>query len=132
MGKKLEMLRNLLYEVDSKKETVFSEGPAPLTQEEKRAFAETVNRYSEIVESMISKRKLQEMMQEVEKMVEVGSRYIAESDGDVTDKVSESRRMRYVEAACNEAKKACNEILIAERRLEAALSDIGEGFNKYF
>ena len=132
MGKKLETLRNLLYEIDSKKETVFSDGPAPLTSEEKRAFAETVNRYSEIVESMISKRKLQEMMQEVEKMVEVGSRYIAESDGDVTDKVSESRRMKYVEAACNEAKKACNEILIAERRLEAALSDIGEGFNKYF
>ena len=132
MGKKLETLRNILYEVDENKQTVFSEGPAPLTSEEKRDFAETISRYSEIVESMISKRKLQEMMQQVEKMVEVGSRYIAESGADFTDKVSENRRIKYVETACNEAKKACNEILIAERRLEAALSDIGEGFNKYF
>lgn len=131
MGKKLDLLRNILNETDTK-QTVFSEGPAPLTQEEKQQFAEAISRYSETVNAMISKRKLQEMMQEVEKMVEVGSRYIAESDADVTDKVSESRRMKYVEAACNEAKKACNEILIAERRLEAALSDIGEGFNKYF
>ena len=36
MGKKLEALRNLLYEQDVKKETVFSEGPAPLSEEEKQ------------------------------------------------------------------------------------------------
>jgi len=132
MGKKLEALRNLLYEVDENKQTVFSEAPAPLTEEEKQQFAEAISRYSETVEAMLPKQNLEEMMSGVAKMVETAGRMIAESQNEMLDKVAESRRQKFIEASCNEAKKACNELVINRRKLEAALNDIGEGLNKYF
>ena len=41
MKSKLQTLRDLLYETETKK-TVFSEQPEPLTTEDKRAFAESL------------------------------------------------------------------------------------------
>ena len=73
MGKKLEALRNLLYEQDVKKETVFSEGPAPLSEEEKQQFSEAISRYEETVNAMVTKRNLEEMVMGVSKMVETAS-----------------------------------------------------------
>jgi methionyl-tRNA synthetase len=132
MGKKLETLRNLLYEMDSKKETVFSEGPAPVTQEEKQAFAEAISRYSETVDAMVSERDLERMVEGVVKMVETADRMIAESEHEMLDKINEKRRMRMVNEAVNELKKCANEIVINERRMKACLEDIGVGLNKYY
>ena len=132
MGKKLEALRNLLYEQDVKKETVFSEGPAPLSEEEKQRFSEAISRYEETVNAMLTKRNLEEMVIGVSKMVETAERMIGESQNEMLDKVAESRRMKMVTAAVNDLKKAATEVVINERKMEAALNDIGEGLNKYF
>ena len=59
MGKKLETLRSMLYEMDAKK-NVFQEGPMPLTQEEKQQFAESLRTFSRLGESVYSQRKLEE------------------------------------------------------------------------
>ena len=132
MGKKLEALKNLLYEQDVKKETVFSEGPAPLSEEEKQRFAEAISRYEETVNAMLTKRNLEEMVMGVSKMVETAERMIGESQNEMLDKVAESRRMKMVTAAVNDLKKAATEVVINERKMEAALNDIGEGLGKYF
>ena len=132
MGKKLEALRNLLYEQDVKKETVFSEGPAPLSEEEKQQFSEAISRYEETVNAMITKRNLEEMVMGVSKMVETAERMIGESQNEYLDKVAENRRMKMVTAAVNDLKKAATEVVINERKMEAALNDIGEGLGKYF
>ena len=132
MGKKLEALRNLLYEQDVKKETVFSEGPAPLSEEEKQQFSEAISRYEETVNAMLTKRNLEEMVIGVSKMVETAERMIGESQNELLDKVAESRRMKMVTAAVNDLKKAATEVVINERKMEAALNDIGEGLGKYF
>ena len=132
MGKKLEALRNLLYEQDVKKETVFSEGPAPLSEEEKQQFSEAISRYEETVNAMITKRNLEEMVMGVSKMVETAERMIGESQNEMLDKVAENRRLKMVTAAVNDLKKAATEVVINERKMEAALNDIGEGLGKYF
>jgi hypothetical protein len=131
MGKKLETLRNILYEFDSDKKNVFQEQEAPMSAEEKRNLAETVARYSEIVEQMLPQQNLQEMMNQVSSMVEMAGKYIKENE-DQIEKLQAGRTHKFIESSCNEAKKACNEIEIAKRRLTAALDDIGEGLNKYF
>ena len=132
MGKKLEALRNLLYEQDVKKETVFSEGPAPLSEEEKQQFSEAISRYEETVNAMVTKRNLEEMVMGVSKMVETAERMIGESQNEMLEKVAENRRMKMVTAAVNDLKKAATEVVINERKMEAALNDIGEGLGKYF
>jgi len=132
MGKKLEALKNLLYEQDVKKETVFSEGPAPLSEEEKQRFAEAISRYEETVNAMLTKRNLEEMVMGVSKMVETAERMIGESQNEMLEKVAEKRRMKMVTAAVNDLKKAATEVVINERKMEAALNDIGEGLGKYF
>jgi len=130
-NKNLKALINLLKE-DASKQTVFSEAPTPLTEEEKQSFAENIGRYSEIVDSMVTKRNLEEMVTGVSKMVEIAERMIGESQNEMLDKVAESRRLKYVNAAVVELKKAATEVVINERKMEAALNDIGEGLNKYF
>ena len=130
-NKNLNALMNLLKE-DASKQTVFSEAPTPLTEEEKQSFAENIGRYSEIVDSMVTKRNLEEMVTGVSKMVEIAERMIGESQNEMLDKVAESRRLKYVNAAVVELKKAASEVVINERKMEAALNDIGEGLNKYF
>jgi hypothetical protein len=57
---------------------------------------------------------------------------ITESDGDVVDKVSESRHLKYVESALSELQKSANEVMIQERRMSAAYEDIAEGLRKYY
>ena len=130
-NKNLKALQNFLNE-DASKQTVFSEAPTPLTEEEKQSFAENIGRYSEIVDSMVTKRNLEEMVTGVSKMVETAERMIGESQNEMLDKIAESRRLKYVNAAVVELKKAATEVVINERKMEAALNDIGEGLNKYF
>ncbi len=132
-AKNLNAIRNLLYEQQqSTKETVFSEGPAALTEEEKQQFAEAISRYSETVESMVTQRNLEDMVNGVSKMVETAERMIGESQNEMLEKVAEGRRMKLVNTAVNDLKKAATEVVINERKMEAALNDIGEGLNKYF
>ena len=51
MKSKLQTLRDLLYE--NEKKMVFSEAEAPLSVEEKKAFAETLKSFSVMAQTMI-------------------------------------------------------------------------------
>jgi methyl-accepting chemotaxis protein len=134
MKSKLQTLRDLLYEQDTKtKQTVFAEQPAPLSIEEKRAFAEGLNRFSEIAESMRARgTQLKEAVDRMTKMVETAGRMISESDEDMVDKINSKRHLEYVNKALTEMQKSANEVMIHERRMEAACEDIGEGLRKYY
>jgi len=131
MGKKLETLKNLLYEMDSKK-NVFQEGPAPLTIEEKRAFSESLKTFSQLGESVYSKRKLEEAVTTIERMVETARRLVNEASDDVVESTAAGRHFNYMDNALKEFKKSANEILIHERRCSQAYEDIAEGLKKYY
>ena len=131
MGKKLETLRNLLYEVDKKK-TVFDDQPTPLTIEEKRAFSESLKTFSQLGESIYSTRKIEEAVMQIEKMVETANRLVVEEAEDLVDNVSAGRHFNTMQNALKELKKSCNEIVIHERRASIAYEDIAEGLKKYY
>lgn len=131
MKTKLQTLRDLLYETDTKKRTVFSDQPAPLTNEDKRAFMESLKTFSQLGESVYGNRNLEEITERLSKMVETASRMVTEKE-DIVDSVSASRHMKHVAAALNEFKKSAAEMMIHERRLAAAYEDIAEGLNKYY
>jgi hypothetical protein len=132
MKSKLQTLRDLLYEREEKR-TVFEEQPAPLSVEEKRAFAEGLNRFSEISESMRARgTQLKEAVDRMTSMVETAGRMISESDGDMVDKINSKRHLEYVNKALAEMQKSVSEVMIHERRMEAACEDIREGLSKYY
>ena len=132
MKSKLQTLRDLLYEREDKR-TVFQEQPTPLSIEEKRAFAEGLNRFSEIAESMRARgAQLKEAVDRMTTMVETAGRMISESDDDVVEKISAKRHLEYVNKALVEMQKSANEVMIHERRMESACEDIREGLRKYY
>jgi len=131
MGKKLETLRGLLYEMDSK-QNVFQEGPAPLTTEEKRAFVESLRTFSQLGESVYSKRQLEEAVSKIERMVETAQRHVNEASSDVVEATAAGRHFKYMSEALKEFKKAATEVIINERKCAQAYEDIAEGLKKYY
>jgi hypothetical protein len=133
MKSKLQLVRDLLYERDEKKQTVFGEQPAPLSIDEKRALADGLSRFSELAETLRARgERLKESVEQISKMVEVADRMISESENDVVDKIDASRRSKFVKASLTELQKSANEVMIHERRMEAACEDIREGLSKYY
>ncbi len=129
-NRNLKALRDLLSE-DATKQTVFSEGPTPLTTEQKRQFAEAVKTFSQMGESVYSTGKLKEIVERISNIVETATQLVTEKE-DMVDSVSASRQMKHVGAALKEFQKSANEVMIHERRMEAAFEDIAEGIQKYF
>lgn len=132
MKSKLQTLRELLYEQDTKK-TVFSEKEAPLSIEEKKAFAEALNTFSTMSETVMARgQRLQEAVERVTKMVETANRLVNESGDDLVEKVAAGRHMKLIEGALKDFQRSANEVMIHERRMEAAYQDIAEGLKKYY
>ena len=129
-NKNLERIQDLLNE-NTPKQTVFSEGPAPLTTEQKKQFAEAVKTFSQMGESVYSNGKLKEIVERISNIVETATQLVTEKE-DLVDSVSASRQMKHVGAALKEFTKSANEVMIHERRMEAAFEDIAEGIQKYF
>ena len=91
MKSKLQTLRDLLYEREEKKQTVFGEQPEPLTVDDKRALAEGLSRFSELAEILRARgERLKESVEQISKMVEVADRMISESDDEMVDKIDAS------------------------------------------
>lgn len=135
MKSKLDTLRDLLYERDMNlnKQTVFSEKDAPLSIDDKKAFAEALNTFSSLSETVMARgQKLQEAVERVTKMVETASRLVNESGDDLVEKVAAGRHMKLIDGALKDFQRSANEVLIHERRMEAAYQDIAEGMKKYY
>ena len=56
----------------------------------------------------------------------------AEEGNDLVDSVSASRQFKGITAALNDFKKSANEVMLHERRMEAAFEDIATGIQKYY
>jgi DNA repair ATPase RecN len=130
LGKNLKTIKSFLNETE--KRTVFGNESVPLTMEDKKQFAETLRSFSSMVESVSGTRNLEEIVERISRMVETASRMISESDDDMLDKVAEGRRLKMIESALKDFRKSANEIMIHERRCQAAMDDIGEGLKKYY
>lgn len=130
LGKNLKTIKSFLNETE--KRTVFGNESVPLTMDDKKQFAETLRSFSSMAESVSGTRNLEEIVERISRMVETASRMISESDDDMLDKVAEGRRLKMIESALKDFRKSANEIMIHERRCQAAMDDIGEGLKKYY
>jgi DNA repair ATPase RecN len=130
LGKNLKTIKSFLNETE--KRTVFGNESVPLTMDDKKQFAETLRSFSSMAESVSGTRNLDEIVERISRMVETASRMISESDDDMLDKVAEGRRLKIIESALKDFRKSANEIMIHERRCQAAMDDIGEGLKKYY
>lgn len=130
LGKNLKTIKSFLNETE--KRTVFGNESVPLTMEDKKQFAETLRSFSSMAESVSGTRNLEEIVERISHVVDTASRMISESDDDMLDKVAEGRRLKMIESALKDFRKSANEIMIHERRCQAAIDDIGEGLKKYY
>ena len=130
----LEIVRNLwLGEQAEPKKTVFSGQQEPVSIDDKRAFAEALNSFSAMAETIAARgQRLQEAVQRVTKVVETANRLVTESDDDLVEKVAAGRHMKLIEGALKDFQRSANEVMIHERRMEAAYQDISEGLKKYY
>jgi hypothetical protein len=130
----LEIVRNLwLGEQAEPKKTVFSGQQEPVSVDDKRAFAEALNSFSAMSETVKARgQRLQEAVEGISKLVETANRMISESDDDVVEKVAYGRHQKLIEMALKEMQKSASEVMIHERRMEAACEDIREGLSKYY
>ena len=131
-NKKLQLIRDLVNEGYAQKETVFSEGPEPLTLEEKKMFSESLKTFGQLGESIYSQRKLEEAVQQIESIVETAQRLVNENSDDVVEATAAGRHFKYMESALKELKKSCNEIVLHERKASQCYEDIAEGIKKYY
>lgn len=129
MGQKLQLLRDLLKE---DKTTVFSvDQPQPVSADEKRAFMESLRQFSQLGESVYGRNNLEEITEQLNRMVETATRLVSES-GDITEKIGGSRHIKYINEAMKEFKKSAQEVAIYERKMAAAYEDIADGLSKYY
>jgi len=129
MKSKLQIIQDLVRE---QKEIGFSEQKAPLTTEEKMAFREALKGFSQMGESVYGTGKLQEVVENLTKVVETANRLVTEESDDLVDNVNSSRHFKVINEALKQFSKSANEVMIHERRLSAAFEDIAEGIKKYY
>jgi hypothetical protein len=129
MKSKLQIIQDLVRE---QKEIGFSEQKAPLTTEEKMAFREALKGFSQMGESVYGTGKLQEVVENLTKVVETANRLVTEESDDLVDNVNSSRHFKVINEALKQFSKSANEVMIHERRLSAAFEDIAQGIQKYY
>tara|TARA_R110000751_G_C13437488_1_gene442433 strand:+ start:19 stop:432 length:414 start_codon:yes stop_codon:yes gene_type:complete len=130
-NKKLQIIRDLVQEGYEQKQTVFNEGPEPLTTEQKRMFVEACKTFSHMGESIYGSGKLKEIVERISSIVETASQLVTE-EGEMVDSISATRQMKGTKEALKEFQKSANEVMIHERRMSAAFEDIAQGIQKYF
>lgn len=130
----LQIVRDLwLGEQAQPKQTVFSETDEPLTIEDKREFAQSLQNFSTLAETVTARgERLQEAVKRITKMCETATKLVNESGDDMVERVAAGRHMKLIDEALKAFQKSSNEVMIHERRMEAAYHDITDGLKKYY
>lgn len=128
---KLQAIVDILNEQTTTKQTVFSEGPAAVSIDEKRKLLNSLNEFSQMGIEIYSERNLEELTMNLNTIVDIASRLVAEN-GDVTDKVTSSRHMKLSQDALKVFKSAAEEVTTASSRMRESFDDIKFALSKYF
>ena len=131
----LDIVRNLWLgeQATPQKQTVFSQKEQPVSIEEKREFANALNSFSTMAETIAARgQRLQEAVERISKVVDTANRLVTESDDDLVEKVATGRHVKLMESALKAFQQSANEVMIHERRMESAFQDITETMKKYY
>lgn len=112
-------------------ETLLEDQPQPLSKEDKSAFVQQVQRFSEMGDSVYGKGDLEELTQRVHDIINKADQ-IATEKGDWFDNVTVKRHMKDLQNAYKVFEATAKEMNALQQRLSAAYEDIAQGLNKYF
>jgi hypothetical protein len=131
-GKKLQAIYDILNEqTGTEKQTVFSEGPAEVSIDEKRKLVDSLRQFTAMGTEVYSERNLEELTANLNTIVDIASRLVTEY-GDVTDKVTASRHMKLIQEALKTFKQDAESVTAASARMRDSFGDIKFALSKYF
>ena len=131
-GIKLQAIVDILNEQSStEKQTVFSEGPAEVSIDEKRKLVDSLKQFSTMGTEIYGESNLAELTANLNTIVDIASRLVTEY-GDVTDKVTASRHMKLIQDALKVFKQDAEAVTSASTRMRESFDDIKFALSKYF
>jgi hypothetical protein len=131
-GIKLQAIVDILNEQSgTEKQTVFSEGPAEVSIDEKRKLVNSLKQFSTMGTEIYGEHNLAELTTNLNTIVDIASRLVTEY-GDVTDKVTASRHMKLIQDALKVFKQDAEAVTSASTRMRESFDDIKFALSKYF
>ena len=131
-GNKLQAIYDILNEqTGTEKQTVFSEGPAEVSIDEKRKLVDSLRQFTAMGTEVYSERNLEELTANLNTIVDIASRLVTEY-GDVTDKVTAGRHMKLIQEALKTFKQDAEAVTSASARMRESFTDIKFALSKYF
>jgi hypothetical protein len=129
---KLQAIVDILNEqTDTKKQTVFGDGPEKVSIDEKRKLVDALKQFSQMGTEVYSERNLAELTETLNDIVDIASRLVIEY-GDVTAKVTASRHIKLIQDALKVFKQDAEEVTAASTRMRESFDDIQFALKKYF
>lgn len=112
-------------------ETLLEDQPQPLSKEDKAAFVQQVQQFSQMGDSVYGKGDLEELTKRVQDIINKAEQ-IATEKGDWFDNVTVKRHMKDLQNAYKVFEATAKEMSLLQQRLSAAYEDIAQGLSKYF
>lgn len=131
-GIKLQAIVDILNEQSStEKQTVFGDGPAAVSIDEKRKLVNSLKQFTEMGSEIYGEHNLADLTTNLNTIVDIASRLVTEY-GDVTDKVTASRHMKLIQEALKTFKQDAEAVTLASTRMKESFGDIKFALSKYF
>jgi hypothetical protein len=105
---------------------------APVTTDQKKAFLESVKRFTEYSSAIYRPYTLKEASGKLKELIDAASQMTMQETQDWFDNVTVSRHMKHLGEAHKIFEKTASEIDTLQQRLEAAYEDIGSTLSKYY
>jgi len=127
-------LRDLLNSTNKKiklNESWGEQETPKMSNEDKRAFLESVGNFNSFGESIYRENSFQDMSESIGKMLEQ-AKHVALQEGDWFDGVTVGRHMKGLGESYKIFEKTAKEMSILQQRMEACYEDMGGTLGKYF
>jgi len=127
-------LRDLLNSTNKKiklNESWGEQETPKMSNEDKRAFLESVGNFNSFGESIYRENSFQDMAESIGKMLEQ-AKHVALQEGDWFDGVTVGRHMKGLGESYKIFEKTAKEMSILQQRMEACYEDMGGTLSKYF
>lgn len=106
--------------------------PPQQTGMDKRAFMESLKRFSQYGQHIYGSKKLKEITEEVRSLIETAEQMTLKETDQWFDNVTVSRHMKQLKESYKLFEKTSAEMSQLQQRLESCYEDIGKNLNNYW
>lgn len=102
------------------------------SKEERRAFLESIRRFTAFKEHIYRRNSLQQISEELGQMIESAQAFTLKETDKWFDNITVNRDMKSIQDNYKVFQKTCNEITQLQQRLESCYENIGQGLGRYY